>query len=349
MLLPDLAAALLLLAVTAYAVLGGADFGAGFWDLTAGGAERGSRVRGLVKRSMGPVWEANHVWLIFILVVMWTAFPGAFSAIMSTLYIPLFGALVGIVFRGSAFAMRGEAATISEARVLGAAFALSSVAVPFFFGAAVGGVASGRVPAGNVGGEMWSSWTGPTSIFVGALSVATGAYLAAVFMIGDAQRAGLPDLVIAFRRRALGAALAAGALAVAGLFVVHSDVPALYGGLTSGGGLAAVIASALAGALTLGLLLRGHYEAARFGSAAAVGFVVLGWWLAQRPDFLPGQLSFADAAAGDSTLLALLISMAAGMLVLIPSLWLLFRLALKGKLDQDFHPIGASDPDRTES
>ncbi|CAN5607717.1 cytochrome d ubiquinol oxidase subunit II [soil metagenome] len=344
MILPDLAAALLLLAVTAYAVLGGADFGAGFWDLTAGGAERGSRVRGLVKRSMGPVWEANHVWLIFVLVVMWTAFPAAFAAIMSTLYVPLFGALVGIVLRGSAFALRGEAATISEARLMGAAFALSSVAVPFFFGATVGGVASGRVPEGTGGGDALTSWTGPTSILVGLLSVATGAYLAAVFMTGDATRAGLPDLVAAFRRRAIGAAVVAGALALAGLVVVHSDAPHLYDGLTSGGGLAAVIGSALAGLATLALLLRGHYEAARFGSAFAVGAVVLGWWLAQRPDFLPGQLSFEDAAAGDSTLLALLISVGVGMLILLPSLWLLFRLTLKGKLDQDFHPIGASDP-----
>ncbi len=342
--LPNLAAAVLLLALTAYAVLAGADFGGGFWDLTAGGAERGSRVRGLVKRSLSPVWEANHVWLIFALVVMWTAFPPAFAAIMSTLYVPLFGALLGIVFRGSAFALRGEAATISEARFLGAAFALSSVAVPFFFGAAIGGVAAGRVPAGTGGGDAWSSWTGPTSIMVGVLSVATGAYLAAVFMAGDATRAGLPDLVEAFRKRALGAAIVAGALAIAGLIVVHSDGPDLYDGLTSGGGLVAVIVSALAGAATLALLLRGHYEAARLGSAVAVGAVVLGWWLAQRPDFLPGQLSFSDAAAGDSTLLALLISIGIGMLVLVPSLWLLFRLTLQGKLDQEFHPIGASDP-----
>ena len=140
--LEDLAAAVLLVGLTAYAILGGADFGAGFWDLTAGGAERGARLRGLVKRSMGPVWEANHVWLIFVLVVMWTCFPKAFGPLMETLYVPLFLAAVGIIFRGAAFALRGEAATIGEARALGATFALSSLLVPFFLGCAVGAVAS---------------------------------------------------------------------------------------------------------------------------------------------------------------------------------------------------------------
>ena len=148
-------------ALTAYAVLGGADFGAGFWDLTAGGAERGARVRGMVKRSMGPVWEANHVWLIFVLVVFWTGFPKAFGPVMETLYVPLFLAAVGIIFRGAAFALRGEAATIAEARVLGATFALSSVLVPFFFGATVGAIASG--PGARLAGRAatpFSSWTG---------------------------------------------------------------------------------------------------------------------------------------------------------------------------------------------
>src|SRR4051794_41555094 len=108
--MPEVCIALVILGITAYAVLGSADFGAGFWDLTAGGAERGGRVRGMVKRSMSPVWEANHVWLIFVLVILWTAFPVAFGSATSTLYVPLFGAMVGIVLRGAAFALRGQAA-----------------------------------------------------------------------------------------------------------------------------------------------------------------------------------------------------------------------------------------------
>jgi Cytochrome bd terminal oxidase subunit II len=175
--LEDLAVTVLIIGLTAYAVLGGADFGAGFWDLTAGGAERGARIRGMVKRSMGPVWEANHVWLIFVLVIMWTCFPHAFGPVMETLYVPLFLAAVGIIFRGAAFALRGEAATISEARALGATFAMSSVLVPFFLGAAVGAVASGQVTVdGSAGGEF-ESWTNATSLYAGALLSGRGSGL----------------------------------------------------------------------------------------------------------------------------------------------------------------------------
>jgi cytochrome bd ubiquinol oxidase subunit II len=342
MFLEDAAVAVLMLGVTAYAVLGGADFGAGFWDLTAGGARRGARVRGMVKRSMGPVWEANHVWLIFVLVIFWTAFPVAFGPVMETLYVPLFLAAVGIIFRGAAFALRGEAATIAEARALGAAFALSSVLVPFCFGATIGAIATGQVPAEG-GGDAISSWTGLVPVYVGVLAVATGAYIAAVFLAADSVRAGLPDLVRAFRVRALGAAVVTGLLAIGGLFVVRDRAPELYDGLTSGPGLALVSASALAGLVTLVLVWRGRYGPARFTSAAAVGSLVVGWFVAQRPDFLPGELSFADAAAGDATLTALLVCVAVGLLILVPSLTVLYRLVLQGRLDTEFHPITAGD------
>ena len=144
----------------------------------------------MVKRSMGPVWEANHVWLIFVLVIFWTGFPDAFGAVMATLYVPLFLAAVGIIFRGAAFALRGEAATIGEARVLGATFALSSVLVPFFFGAASGRSPPARCRSADGGGDAIDSWTGLVPIYVGVLAVATGAYLAAVFLAADASRAG---------------------------------------------------------------------------------------------------------------------------------------------------------------
>src|SRR5918998_4813795 len=192
-----------MLGITAYAVLGSADFGAGFWDLTAGGDARGGRVRGMIQRSMSPVWEANHVWLIFVLVIAWTAFPVAFASLFSTLSIPLFLAALGIIFRGAAFALRGQAGTMREARVLGGLFALSSVLIPLFLGAALGGIASGRVPVGNATGDPVSSWVNPTSAVVGVIGVATGAHLAAVYLAGDSVRAGVPDLVKAFRARAL--------------------------------------------------------------------------------------------------------------------------------------------------
>jgi cytochrome bd ubiquinol oxidase subunit II len=344
--LADLAAAVLILALSAYAVLGGADFGAGFWDLTAGGAERGARLRGLVKRSMGPVWEANHVWLIVVLVVMWTCFPRAFGPLMETLYVPLFLAAVGIIFRGAAFALRGEAATISEARLLGATFALSSVLTPFFLGCAIGAVASGQVPAEGDAGEPISSWTNPTSIFIGLMAVAVGAYIAAVFLAGDATRVGMPDLAAAFRRRAFGAAVVAGAFAIGGLAVVESDAPELYDGLTSGLGLAMVTVSALVGIATIGLIWTNRFEIARYTSGIAVGAVLVGWAVAQRPDFLPGELSFQDAAAGDATLIATLIALLLALAVIVPSLWWLFRLTLEGRLAERFKPIGTSEGER---
>ncbi|RKQ93320.1 cytochrome d ubiquinol oxidase subunit II [Solirubrobacter pauli] len=335
----EICAALVILGVTAYAVFGSADFGAGFWDLTAGGAERGGRMRGMIQRSMSPVWEANHVWLIFVLVMVWTAFPVAFGSLMSTLSIPLFLAALGVIFRGMAFALRGQAATINEARVLGAVFALSSVLIPFFFGAAIGGVASGRVPVGNAAGDLIDSWLNPTSIAIGVVAILTGAHLAAVFLTGDAKRADLPDMVAAFRKRAIGSGIAAGAVALVSLFVVRSDARDLYDGLTSGDGLVAVLGSALFGLLTIVLVAVGRYGPARFAAAAAVGAMTIGWALAQDPYILPGALTLDDAAASDTTLTALVVSVGLGMLVLVPSLWWLYRLVLRGTLDQEYEPL----------
>jgi cytochrome d ubiquinol oxidase subunit II len=335
----ELCLALIMLGLTAYAVLAGADFGAGFWDLTAGGAERGGRVRGMVERSMGPVWEANHVWLIFVLVIFWTAFPVAFGSVASTLYVPLFLAAVGIIFRGAAFAFRGHAATIGEARVLGAIFALASVLTPFFLGAALGGIASGRVPVGNAAGDPFDSWINPTSFLVGGLAVVTGAYLAAVYMAADSVRAGLPDLARAFRARALGAGVLAGLVAVGGLLVLRHDARPLYDGLTSGGGLAMVLLSGVAGLGTLLLVWRERFAAARFFAAAAVACVTVGWAVAQSPYLLPGQLTLHQAAASHGALTALLVSLAAGFVILAPALTLLYRLVLRGRLDQEFEPL----------
>jgi cytochrome d ubiquinol oxidase subunit II len=337
--LDDICIGFVLLGITAYAVFGSADFGAGFWDLTAGGAQRGARLRGMVQWSMSPVWEANHVWLIFVLVIMWTAFPVVFGSVFSTLSIPLFLGAIGIIFRGTAFALRGQAATIREARVLGATFALSSVLIPFCFGAAIGGVASGRVPVGNAAGDLITSWLNPTSVLIGVVGVFTGAYLAAVYLAGDSARAGQADLVQAFRARALLAGVVTGVVAVAGLLVLRSDSRALFDGLTSGGGLAMVLLSGAAGVATLALVYGARYELARVTAAAAVAAIVVGWMLAQRPYVLPPKVTLEQAAASDATLSAVVIGVAAGMVILIPSLWWLYRLVLQGRLDQEYEPL----------
>jgi cytochrome bd ubiquinol oxidase subunit II len=336
--LPELAAALVLIGVTAYVVLGGADFGAGFWDLTAGGAERGAPVRAMIKRAMSPVWEANHVWLIFVLVMLWTAFPTAFGSITSTLAIPLFLGALGIVLRGGAFALKGEAATINEARALGATFALSSVLAPFFLGTAAGAIAAGEVPPGNAAGDAWGSWTGALPLLAGVLAVATGAHLAAVFLGADSQRAGRPDLVRAFRTRALGSGVVAGAVSIAGLAVTKADAERLYDGLTSGWGLVCVIGSGIAGLATLWLEWRERFEFARYTAAAAVGAIVAGWAVAQEPYLLPPHLTVEEAAASDATLTALVICAIAGLALLIPALAWLFRLAVSGQLSYEEEP-----------
>jgi cytochrome bd ubiquinol oxidase subunit II len=344
---------LVIVGITAYAVLGGADFGGGFWDLTAGGAERGGPVRGMVQRSMSPVWEANHVWLIFVLVMVWTAFPVAFGSLFSTLQIPLFLAAIGIIFRGTAFALRGHAATIREARFIGATFALSSVLVPFFLGATIGAIASGRVPVGNAAGDTVSSWLNATGVLIGVLAVLTGAYLAAVFLAGDSVDAGLPDLARAFRTRALGAGVVTGVVALGGLAVLRSDARPLFDGLTSGGGLVAVLVSGLAGAVTLWFVWGERYGLARWSSAAAVAAITVGWVLAQDPYVLPPRLTLSAAAASDATLATLLVGMGVGAVVLVPSLVYLYRLVLAGRLqhefeplDQRFRPLEAGDPAR---
>jgi len=330
--MPETLMILLLLGLAAYVVLGGADFGAGVWYMALSG--RGNRrLRDHTYHAMGPVWEANHVWLIFVLVVAWTGFPRAFGSIASTLFIPLFIAAVGIILRGTTYALRGWASERGEERIVGLIFGVSSFLTPFALGTAIGGIAAERVPVGNAAGDAWSSWTGPTSLLIGALSVVTSAYMAAVWLTADGARAGRPELVAAFRVRALSAGALAGVIAVGGLAVLSSDAERVYDGLTSGSGLIGVIASVLAGGVTLYWLMRRRWEAARWSSAVAVGAIVGGWALAQQPQVLPG-LTLDQAAAGHTTLVALLIAIIVGAFVLVPSLWLLFGMVLRGQFDE---------------
>jgi cytochrome d ubiquinol oxidase subunit II len=323
----------ILAGIAAYTVLAGADFGAGLWTLLAGSGRAGRAAsRDHARHAMGPVWEANHVWLILVLVVCWTAYPVAFGSITSTLAVPLFIAAVGIILRGASYALRGQLDEAPGRRAIENLFALSSVLTPFALGTVVGAIASGRVPVGNAAGDLVTSWLNPTSVFIGALAVATGAHLAAVYLAADARRMGVRALELDFRARALASGLCAGVLALIGLLVVHYDAPALFNGLTSDGGAAMIGVSAAAGLVTLVLVWRNHFGPARVSAALAVAALVAGWALAQRPRFLPG-LTVDQAAAGRSTLLAVIITVAGGAIVLAPSLVLLFRLFLRGRLD----------------
>jgi cytochrome d ubiquinol oxidase subunit II len=308
--------------VTAYALFGGADFGAGCWDLVAGGARRGERQRALIEHSIGPVWEANHVWLIFILVVMWTSFPALFGAVSSTLWIPLTVAALGVIGRGSAFAFRKSVTALWQRRLFGAAFAGSSVITPFFLGATAGAVAAGRVPPGIGAGNTVTSWWNPVSAMTGALAVIVCAYLAAVYLTADARRADDLTLAAQFRRRALAAGAAAGIIAVVGIAVLRGTAPALAHGLTHRA-LPLVIASVVAGLAGLGLLYARRFVLARLAAAVAVVAVLWGWAVAQYPYLLPGRLAITAAAATHGVLLATLICLAVGAVLLVPSLaWL---------------------------
>jgi cytochrome d ubiquinol oxidase subunit II len=327
----NLIAIVLFVGVIFYAVFGGADFGAGFWDLTAGGAERGRRPRELIDHSLGPVWEANHVWLIYCLVVLWTAFPRAFAAIMSTLYIPLGLAALGIVLRGSGFAFRRVSVRTAEQRVTGAAFATSSVITPFFFGAVAGGIASGRVPPGGSGDPL-RSWLNPTSALGGALAVVVCAYLAAVFLTADAHARQAPDLEAWFRRRALAAAGVAGALSLGGLAILDADAHRLFERLL-GPGLPLVLVSALSGAAALVLLGRVAPRVVRGLAVLAVGAVVAGWGVAQYPYLLGTHLRISEAAAPSPTLVAVTVVFGAAVVLCLPSLALLYVLQQRGQLE----------------
>ncbi|MEV6742571.1 cytochrome d ubiquinol oxidase subunit II [Streptomyces sp. NPDC051104] len=325
-----LIAVVLFIGVIAYALFGGADFGAGFWDLTAGGPARGRRTRELIDLSLSPVWEANHTWLIFCLVTVWTGFPQAFTAITTTLYFPLGLAALGIVARGTGFAFRHVLTQGRAEQTSGAAFACSSLLTPFFFGTIAGGIASGRVPSTGHGDAL-SSWVNPTSALGGVLAVTVCAYLAAVFLTGQARRRGDSSLEKAFRYRAFGAGVVAGLVALAGVFLLHADSPRLFHQLsTVGAPLLAV--SGLCGLAALLLLRRGRPSVVRTLAAIAIATVVAGWGVAQYPYLLGTHVTIQQAAAPAATLWVLFAVSCVAAVLIAPSLFLLYSLQLRRKL-----------------
>jgi cytochrome d ubiquinol oxidase subunit II len=330
-------AAVLWIGATIYAVFGGADFGAGLWSLLAGGGDRGRRPRELIDWAIGPVWEANHVWLIFVIVVLWTGFSSAFEAIFSTLFIPLSLAALGIVLRGSGFAFQHTARRPWGRVVAVTLFGLASVLTPFFMGTVVGAVVGGRVPVGNATGNDVSSWLNPLSFVIGALFVATCAYLAAVFLVSDARRARARDLERYFGNRALIAALVSGALAVAGLVALHQDASYVFNRLKTDA-LPLVILSVACGIGVLVLLRRGLRRGARALAIGAVAAVIWGWAIAQYPYLLPETLTIDQAAAPNETLTWLLVVVGIALLLVLPSIGLLFTLVQRNLVEETASP-----------
>ena len=337
MFLKDLPLVFVLAGLVLYIALAGADFGAGMWRLFAGGGERGERIRDHAHHSMGPVWEANHVWLIFVITVAWTAYPVFVGSVASTLAVPFVIAALGIIVRGASYALRSAASTSREFRMVDGAFAVASLVTPFALGTMAGAIAAERVPVGNAAGGLFSSWTGAVPILIGVLAVMFSAYLAAVYLAADAARHSNPELAEAYRVRALGAGSVAGALAIVGLIVLHADAHSLYTGLLHGAALAALIVSLLAGAAALGLVATRRFEPGRYVAALAVAAVVAGWAFARYPVLLPG-LTVGQAAAPHDTLVAVVVVVLAGGAILFPSLGLLFGLLLRGRLGEPGGP-----------
>jgi cytochrome d ubiquinol oxidase subunit II len=340
--LAEVIIAIIWVGISAYAVFGGADFGAGIWDLLAGRAGHGAPVRSLLERAIGPVWEANHVWLIFVLVYLWTAFPKAFVAIATTMYVPLTLAAFGIIFRGSAFAFRKWADTFARAREFGATFAAASVLTPFFLGTVAGGVASGRVPLGNAAGDPVGSWFNPTSLLGGVLAVVVCAYLAAVLVTRDAAAAGHPELAEYFRLRAIITGGVAGTVALAGIGVLRADAPDLFDGLMSGRGIPLMVASAVGGLASIWLLRRRSYVLARGAGVLATVAVLWGWGAGQYPWMLQGEVEIEAAAASEPVLWALIVAFGLAAFLAVPALIWLLSLTERGVLGDEVARTGVS-------
>jgi cytochrome bd ubiquinol oxidase subunit II len=320
----DIVAAILWAGATLYAVFGGADFGAGIVTLfTPRERELGGRLRARIGHSLGPVWEANHVWLIFCLVVLWTAFPKAFGPIMETLYVPLALAALGIVLRGSGFAF-GHAFTGRAHDRAERVFAVASLMTPFFMGCVVGSIASGEVGAGGSPGALdWIDWL---PIVVGLMFVASSAYLASVFLVVDAGHAGEDDTREWFRRSAIAWAIAAGVLAIAGLVALDGQASYIADRLRAEG-LPLMIASLLLGGLALTGLLARRRRGLRPLAVGAVVTVIWGWGVAQFPYLLPTTLTISAGAGAEPTLTAVIVVFGFALAIVGPALIFLYRLS----------------------
>jgi cytochrome d ubiquinol oxidase subunit II len=313
----------IVLSLTAYALLAGADFGGGVWDLVARGRHADDQ-RALISASLGPVWEANHVWLIFVIVSVFSAFPTAFGPIATSLELPLALALVGIVLRGAAYVYRayGGGAALPD-RWWGRIFAGASVLTPFMLGVSGAALATGELGPHSSPTQPFKSTFALTA---GVLAVVVTAFLAAVYLCYNAaQHQSTAHLVAIFRRKAMGAAVAAGVVALAMLPAFYHDAPTVAARFTDRSVPLAAL-SAVCGVGSLVVLWRKHYVLARATAALAVVGVLGGWTAAQYPDLMVGVYTAAQAAAAPQSVDAMLIAMVFGMAVILPSFYLLLRV-----------------------
>jgi len=331
--LSDLSALVLLMAITAYSVAGGVDFGAGIWDLLAGHGKQANEARALIDRAMGPVWEANNVWLVFAIVVCWTGFPLLFQSVFASLY-PLFSlALLGVILRGAFFAFRHIAAGPRVERASSLVFGISSLVTPFFFAASLGAIASGRVAVGGPTLTVWEACVSPMSISFGLVSLAATAFSGASFLVGDARRYGISEMVDYFRRRAVIATFVLIAVGTLGLVTIGFEAPRLLTSMITGLGTPFVLATIALTPVVGFLLWRGRFFWYRVLTVGAVSSLVLAWGLAQAPYLLPGELTISQAAAPVATHVLLVVVTAALVLLVAPALGLLLYLDQRSALE----------------
>ena len=325
--LADALAAILALSLNAYVLFGGADFGGGVWDLLASGPRR-HRQRDVIAHALGPIWEANHVWLILAIVITFTCFPSVYARLGTVLHIPLTLMLVGIVLRGSAFTFRTyDSQKDATQRRWGRIFASASVITPVLLGVSIGAVASGRVgreTAGSFTQQYVDPWLTPFAFSVGLLALVLFAFLAAVFLTLETHDR---DLCDDFRRRALGAGVAVFFASGLVLLLSRGEAPLVLEGLvTSAWAIPLHLATGATAVAVLAALWYRRFRLARIGAGLQVSLIFWGWPLAQYPLLLPPELSVTRAAAPETTLRLVLIILAVGAIVLLPSLWYLFQI-----------------------
>lgn len=312
-------AAVAMVTVALYAIFGGADFGSGVWDLLASGPRR-ERQRSVIAHAIGPVWEVNHVWLIFLIVLLFTCFPPAFADLSIGLYVPLSFVLVGIILRGAAYAFRQAATRVAfVGRLWGRVFGIASIVAPFFFGAAIGGLTIGSY-----------RWTSPFAVTIGVFAVALCAQLAAVFLTLEVEG----ELREDFRTRAIAATFTLAAVGAVALGIAKLTAQPTFGNLMSQHALPGIgVAMALGFAVLFALVAR-RYVIARVAVAAEAVAILAGWYAAQTPYIIPGGLTFGDALAPLATLQAFLWLVAVGSVLLVPSLLLLFYVFKRAPQDE---------------
>jgi cytochrome d ubiquinol oxidase subunit II len=319
-------AAVMLLALVVYTLFGGADYGAGFWDLLARGP-RAAAQRELIAHAIGPVWEANHVWLIIVIVLLFTGFPAAFAAIMITLHVPLSLMLICVVLRGSAFTFRGYDNSALGKRSWNQAFSLPSAITPVILGIIIGAIATGKpglAAAGDGAVPLFSTWLRPFPLVVGLFALNLFAYLAAVYLTLETSD---PELRNDFRVRSLYAAVSLGALAWVVYQLARTEAVQVFQGLdaSSWGRPVRFATGGCAIVALLGLWFR-WFRTARVAAMAQAALILWGCALAQYPLLVPPVIDIATGAAPPIVHKLLLIALAAGSLVLLPSLYYLFRV-----------------------